>query len=31
LIGLDTNILVRYIVQDDIQQAQLASDIIENQ
>lgn len=31
MIGLDTNILVRYIVQDDIQQAQLAGDIIENQ
>lgn len=31
MIGLDTNILIRYIVQDDEQQAQLASDIIENQ
>jgi len=31
LIGLDTNVLVRYIVQDDKQQAQLATDLIEKQ
>jgi predicted nucleic-acid-binding protein len=31
LIGLDTNVFIRYIVQDDEQQAQLATDVIENQ
>lgn len=31
MIGLDTNVLIRYIVQDDEQQAQLATDLIENQ
>jgi len=31
LIGLDTNVLIRYIVQDDEQQARLATDVIENQ
>ena len=31
MIGLDTNVLIRYIVQDDEQQAQLATDVIENQ
>jgi len=31
LIGLDTNVWVRYIVQDDEQQAELASIIIEQQ
>ena len=31
MIGLDTNILIRYIVQDDEEQARLASEIIENQ
>ncbi len=29
MIGLDTNILVRYIVQDDAHQASLATDLIE--
>jgi len=28
LIGLDTNVLVRYIMRDDIDQAQLASEVI---
>lgn len=28
--GIDTNILVRYMVQDDEQQAELANDLIEN-
>ena len=31
MIGLDTNVLIRYIVQDDEQQAPLATDVIENQ
>ncbi|MGZ8161137.1 MAG: PIN domain-containing protein [Methylobacter sp.] len=31
MIGLDTNVLIRYIVQDDELQARLASDLIENQ
>lgn len=31
MIGLDTNVLIRYIVQDDEKQAKLASDVIENQ
>ena len=31
MIGLDTNIFIRYIVQDDIEQAQLATDLIEKQ
>lgn len=31
MIGLDTNVLIRYLVQDDEQQAQLATDLIENQ
>lgn len=31
MIGLDTNVLIRYIVQDDEQQALLAVDLIENQ
>ena len=31
MIGLDTNVFIRYIVQDDEQQAQLATDVIENQ
>jgi len=31
LIGLDTNIWVRYIVQDDERQAQLATEVIETQ
>ena len=31
MIGLDTNVFIRYIVQDDPEQAQLASQIIENQ
>lgn len=31
MIGLDTNVLIRYIVQDDEQQSQLATDVIENQ
>jgi predicted nucleic-acid-binding protein len=30
MIGLDTNILVRYLVQDDIQQANKANHLIEN-
>lgn len=29
MIGLDTNVLVRYIVQDDAKQSKLASDLIE--
>lgn len=29
MIGLDTNVLVRYIMQDDVNQAKLASDLIE--
>jgi predicted nucleic-acid-binding protein len=29
VIGLDTNVLVRYIVQDDAKQSKLASDLIE--
>lgn len=29
MIGLDTNVLVRYIMQDDVQQAKLASELIE--
>ena len=29
MIGLDTNVLVRYILQDDPQQAQLATQLIE--
>ena len=29
MIGLDTNILLRYLVQDDEEQARLASDLIE--
>jgi len=28
--GIDTNILVRYLTQDDVQQGQLAIDVIEN-
>jgi predicted nucleic-acid-binding protein len=31
LIGLDTNVIIRYIVQDDEQQAKLATDLIESQ
>ena len=31
MIGLDTNVFILYIVQDDEQQAQLATDVIENQ
>ena len=31
MIGIDTNILVRYIVQDDKTQSKLASDLIDNQ
>ncbi len=31
MIGLDTNVFIRYLVQDDEQQAQLATDLIENQ
>ena len=31
MIGLDTNVFIRYIVQDDPEQARLASEIIENQ
>ena len=31
MIGLDTNVLIRYIVQDDEQQAKLATDLIENE
>jgi predicted nucleic-acid-binding protein len=30
MIGLDTNILVRYFVQDDSQQSSLAADVLEN-
>jgi predicted nucleic-acid-binding protein len=30
MIGLDTNILVRYFVQDDFEQASLATDLLEN-
>lgn len=30
MIGIDTNILVRYIVQDDEEQARLAGELIEN-
>jgi predicted nucleic-acid-binding protein len=30
VIGLDTNVLVRYIMQDDVKQAQLASRLIES-
>ncbi len=29
MIGLDTNVLVRYIMQDDVQQAKLASELME--
>lgn len=29
MIGLDTNVLVRYIMQDDVKQAALASELIE--
>lgn len=31
MIALDTNILVRYFVQDHVEQAALASDLLENQ
>lgn len=31
MIGLDTNILVRYLVQDDPEQARRATELIENQ
>lgn len=31
MIGLDTNVIIRYIVQDDEQQAKLATDLIESQ
>lgn len=31
MIGLDTNILVRYIVEDDPQQAALANELIDKQ
>lgn len=31
MIGLDTNVLVRYIVQDDPEQARLATDALETQ
>lgn len=31
MIGLDTNVFIRYLVQDDEQQAQLATHLIENQ
>jgi predicted nucleic-acid-binding protein len=30
MIGLDTNILVRYFLQDDFEQASLATDLLEN-
>lgn len=30
MIGLDTNVIVRYIMQDDVKQAQLASNLIES-
>mgnify|MGYP006191082619 CR=1 FL=1 len=29
MIGVDTNVLVRYLVQDDATQAQIASDVID--
>ncbi len=31
MIGLDTNVLIRYIVQDDEYQARIATDFIENE
>ena len=31
MLGIDTNVLVRYIVQDDKEQSKLASDLIEGQ
>jgi len=31
VIGLDTNVLVRYFAQDDVKQTQLATHLIENQ
>lgn len=31
MIGLDTNVIVRYLVQDDEQQSKLATDLIEDQ
>jgi predicted nucleic-acid-binding protein len=31
LIGLDTNVIIRYLVQDDAKQAALATDLIERQ
>ena len=31
MIGLDTNVMVRYLVQDDEQQSKLATDLIEDQ
>lgn len=31
MLGLDTNVLIRYIVQDDEHQAKLATDFIENE
>jgi len=31
MVGLDTNVIVRYITQDDIKQASKASKVIENQ
>ncbi|MCD2449351.1 PIN domain-containing protein [Methylicorpusculum oleiharenae] len=31
MIGLDTNVIVRYLVQDDEQQSKLATDLIEEQ
>lgn len=31
MIGLDTNVIVRYLVQDDERQAKLATDLIEEQ
>ncbi len=30
MIGLDTNVLVRYIMQDDVRQAELASTLVES-
>ncbi len=31
MIGLDTNIIIRYLTQDDLQQSKLATQIIENE
>ena len=30
MIGIDTNVLVRYLVQDDAAQAQIATNLLEN-